>query len=262
MCIEKNRDINADVACPPKGRKAGKIFVSNFLIRCAFTLAEVLIVLGIIGIVAEMTIPTLISSFQEQVLLTRFRQTYTSLQQAYQMAAVDNGTADTWADADAMYTNLRPYLKMMQDCPFTCDTAYPADPKNLAGTSTSDWHPYYHIMLANGATLKFTIDEDKDEDVDLEYRTIAIDLNGNKGPNRIGYDFFTFHLSNKNGAPFVSWPYYSGNGSSWVEVDPYSCNRTSLAVDSNSGYGCSYWLIRNWNMDYLHRTLSNAEWVK
>ena len=254
MCTEKNRDININMAFQPKGRKEGRSFVSNFLIRCAFTLAEVIIVLGILGIMAEMTIPTLISNVQEKVFLTHFQQTYTSLQQAYQMAAEQNGTADTWADADAMYTNLKPYLKMMQDCPFTCNTAYPADPKNLAGSYTSDWHTYYHIMLVNGVTLKFTID--------AGYRTVAIDLNGNKGPNRIGYDFFTFHLSNKNGAPFVSWPYYSGNGSSWVEVDPYSCNRTSLAVDSNSGYGCSYWLIRNWNMDYLHRTLSNAEWVK
>lgn len=42
----------------------------------AFTLAEVLITLGIIGVVASMTMPSLISKYQERVFVERLKQTY------------------------------------------------------------------------------------------------------------------------------------------------------------------------------------------
>ena len=45
-------------------------------IRNAFTLAEVLITLAIIGVVAAMTIPTLISDFQEKVTVTKLQKVY------------------------------------------------------------------------------------------------------------------------------------------------------------------------------------------
>ena len=54
--------------------------------RAAFTLAEVLITLGIIGIVAAVTIPTLISKYQDFSLKVQFKKTYAVLQQALQRA--------------------------------------------------------------------------------------------------------------------------------------------------------------------------------
>ena len=48
----------------------------------AFTLAEVLITLGIIGVVAAMTMPNLIASHQKKVLETSFKKSYSSLLQA------------------------------------------------------------------------------------------------------------------------------------------------------------------------------------
>ena len=50
--------------------------------KFAFTLAEVLITLGIIGIVSAMTIPTLINNYQKKVTVTRLQQTYSMLNQA------------------------------------------------------------------------------------------------------------------------------------------------------------------------------------
>lgn len=48
-----------------------------------FTLAEVLITLGIIGIVAAMTLPTIVSKYQEKVLVERLKQSYSIFSQAY-----------------------------------------------------------------------------------------------------------------------------------------------------------------------------------
>ena len=50
--------------------------------KAAFTLAEVLITLGIIGVVAVMTMPTIIAKFQHKALETAFKKTYSSLMQA------------------------------------------------------------------------------------------------------------------------------------------------------------------------------------
>ncbi len=64
----------------------------------AFTLAEVLITLGIIGIVAALTISTLIQSYKKQVVETRLAKFYSMINQAVKMAEIDYGPQDTWLD--------------------------------------------------------------------------------------------------------------------------------------------------------------------
>lgn len=60
-----------------------------------FTLAEVLITLGIIGVVAALTIPTLISGYKKSEYSTRLKKFYSSMQQARIMYNADNGTTDS-----------------------------------------------------------------------------------------------------------------------------------------------------------------------
>ena len=55
--------------------------------KAAFTLAEVLITLGIIGIVAAMTLPTLIANYQKKVVETRLISFYSKINQACRNAA-------------------------------------------------------------------------------------------------------------------------------------------------------------------------------
>ena len=61
-----------------------------------FTLAEVLITLGIIGIVAAMTLPALTANYRKQVLVTRMQKFYTVFNQAIKMSELANGELDTW----------------------------------------------------------------------------------------------------------------------------------------------------------------------
>ena len=90
----------------------------------AFTLAEVLITLGIIGVVAAMTMPTLIANYQKQVATTRLKKFYTTYSQAYNQSKNDNYDIDgadilknglnstqmmDWYD-----TYLRPYFKTVR----------------------------------------------------------------------------------------------------------------------------------------------------
>ena len=65
--------------------------------KSAFTLAEVLITLAIIGVVAAMTIPTLIGNYKKNLVETRIKQFYVQINQAIRLSEIDNGDKKTWA---------------------------------------------------------------------------------------------------------------------------------------------------------------------
>lgn len=62
----------------------------------AFTMAEVLITLGVIGIVAAMTFPIMIKNYNYKVTETRLRKFYTSINQAVMLAEVKYGDKASW----------------------------------------------------------------------------------------------------------------------------------------------------------------------
>lgn len=61
-----------------------------------FTLAEVLITLGIIGIVAALTIPTLVSKYQKHVVETRLKKFYSTMNEAIKLSEMENGDKKEW----------------------------------------------------------------------------------------------------------------------------------------------------------------------
>ena len=94
--------------------------------KAAFTLAEVLITLGIIGVVAAITIPTLISNHQKEVVGKRLQKFYSTMQNAFNFAMIDHGEMSYWEfptkqnDGDQMSkfakTYIFPYLKGVSQC--------------------------------------------------------------------------------------------------------------------------------------------------
>lgn len=62
----------------------------------AFTLAEVLITLGIIGIVAAMTLPTLVAKYKKIETVTKLKKFYTVMSQATNIAIAQNGPMENW----------------------------------------------------------------------------------------------------------------------------------------------------------------------
>src|SRR5574344_2035276 len=58
--------------------------------KFAFTLAEVLIVLGIIGVVAAMTIPTLINNYQVSQYESALKHTYSTLIAGFKQIELNN----------------------------------------------------------------------------------------------------------------------------------------------------------------------------
>ena len=65
-------------------------------IRFGFSLAEVLITLGIIGVVASLTLPSVINKYQEKVTVTKVKKAYSTMNNALFSAISENGEVDTW----------------------------------------------------------------------------------------------------------------------------------------------------------------------
>ena len=105
---------------------------SNNKRKFAFTLAEVLVTLGIIGVVAVLTVPNVISSYQKKVYVTQLQKGYAQLQQVFDLAMADDEVeylADTELmqsingdhigasnDQSAFSSKLGEYMKIQKVC--------------------------------------------------------------------------------------------------------------------------------------------------
>src|SRR5574344_1975347 len=85
----------------------------------SFTLAEVLIVLGIIGVIAAICLPTLIKKYQQHETVTGLKKQYSAMSQVLQRAIADNGDVSDWDWSDLtvfVKTYFIPYMSIMSDC--------------------------------------------------------------------------------------------------------------------------------------------------
>ena len=76
-------------------------FKSN---KKAFTLAEVLITLTIIGVVSSMTIPTINRASAKRTVETRVLNFYSTFQNAIKLSIIENGPIEDWAYGDGLFT--------------------------------------------------------------------------------------------------------------------------------------------------------------
>ena len=85
-----------------------------------FTIAEVLITIGIIGIVAAMTIPGLIKNYQERQFKTAYKKAYSEISQIF-IEAIYNQQLSRTQKGDVNATNeefglLKTKLKVLHEC--------------------------------------------------------------------------------------------------------------------------------------------------
>lgn len=173
--------------------------------KYGFTLAEVLITLGIIGIVAAMTLPTLINKTQNQELITSFKKVYSELSQVYMKIKADNGgTFDgICKSADDYYTLFAKYMKKVQIC--EKGTVYgKCWAKNWYASngikiSSSESESSSLILPSGTSMLFYFMSESCDSANELKEPIgcgrIRVDLNGIKRPNIVGKDIFDFYIT-------------------------------------------------------------------
>ena len=126
--------------------------------KFGFTLAEVLITLGIIGVLAAMTMPALIQKHNTLTIETRLEKFYSVINQAIIRSEVDNGDKKYWIskDTDEFFNKyLKPYLKY---------TAY----KNKRVGTSNDWRL---INLPDGSAFLIDIYGTWDDEGNQTYKT-------------------------------------------------------------------------------------------
>ena len=190
-----------------------------------FTLAEVLITLGIIGIVAAMTLPSVIGKYQKKVTVERLKKVYTSLSQAVLYSVKDNDEIEYWdfdgIDAqEFMDRYIVPYLADIQTLEPPDSNAPERRSKTYAfadGMTLYGW--LWHHPRVKGFLM------------------INVDINGDKKPNVYGRDKFIFHVFSQK----ANW-YNGGHGDIASSVpkgglypDGYGYTRERLLTDSWRG---------------------------
>lgn len=223
----------------------------------AFTLAEVLITLGIIGVVVAMGIPSLITTFKEKAAIEQFKKSYSTISQAYNSAMSNNGGVfSTSARAKDVYEGMKPYLNVAEACPQTKGCWPNLSYKDLHNDDSYNFYETHHykIRLQDGTSLSIS---EWSSGSDFAF-CLYFDINGDKPPNQWGEDLFTTYI--KRGGQ---------QGAKWLGSDPMSnvknnCDKTKTSAEIGwiSGVGCMYWVLRHWNRDYLYRELTASEWAK
>lgn len=236
----------------------------NLQKKCGFTLAEVLITLGVVGVIAAITVPSLIQKHQEQVTVTSLKKVYSVLSQAYVSAVQENGTPDNWdivaynspVGAKNILDKLSLYLNLQKNCG-TGPGCFPdlyyqrLMGGNWANLETDSSNlGLNRAILADGTLIYIQVrDEDCLEGAGTETSLalqnvcayIGVDVNGFKKPNRWGYDLFSLKLTKYGIVP---------RGSALDINSTFSSNCRNKTTQQ--GWACAGWVIYNENMDYLH----------
>lgn len=206
-----------------------------------FTLAEVLVTIGIVGIVAAITLPVVFRECQKFVLRIQFKKTYSTLSQALQKAQADlgyipqcyykikttssigilndNGSS---VDCNALNKAILNALNISQVCN---PPAYPNCIPKYKGFDTMEYDRNPNAEPASGlsgfwqnkilynnsayALADGSIIICYGKDINFP-KIFAVDINGKKGPNKWGYDLFAFWTGSDGVSPLflVGTTYY------------------------------------------------------
>lgn len=140
-----------------------------------FTLAEILITLSIVGIVAAMTVPSLMMNYQKKVWETKLEKSFSVAVNACERMLVEENISsanETRLYRDPTSENVRRYFKVTRN-------GDAEDQRGLLIALPDNTDLYFNAVNSNGAIFRF-----------------LVDVNGNDRPNEAGKDQFVFNLDN------------------------------------------------------------------
>ena len=197
--------------------------------KLAFTLAEVLITLVIIGVLAAITVPSLMNNMDNHQYRSALKKTFSSFSQAFRLA-YGYQFYDNYLDWDYAHDNsftvdvfnkLRQYMNINKVCGRVFDNNEcfaPAKAKNgkparyFTETGFAGNFAHLYTFTLNDGTsvamdvwfkdsIKSLAGVEKDLIVETDNLVILVDVNGQKGPNMVGKDVHFFVLTNKGLVP-------------------------------------------------------------
>ena len=227
----------------------------------AFTLAEVLVVLGIIGVVSALTLPNLGQNTGNKETVAKLQKVQSELNDALGRAQAEYGPVKTWfrggnyegaALRNRFNGRIEEFLRVSKICEANKSGCFTnKSPKNFRGAETATvWNintaDSKRYILADGTSVFFHVwsktcsGYNAPDGSKSGCGLIEVDLDGpNKGPHQAGKDIFLFDISDTYGI----YPF----GSFQVAYDLDAIYKRCF----NTGNGCAAWVINNGNLDYL-----------
>ena len=236
--------------------------------HAAFTMAEVLITLGLIGVVAALTIPNLTKRYEEKAIITKYKKVYSVLANAYNLAMMESGPPDSWIleDEADLLKILEPHLNVVEKCYYKKGCTSQGSFVSLSGEhrwgELNDMEIYPKIRLNGGFSLMILdpvhqgckYDQENIDDDGNPYTTTIYECgiiyavvtnNSNpKNKNYFGKDHFVFAATNKGIFPV-------GYNRTEEYVKKF-CKKKNQNATTGNGGTCGEWIIRYDNMDYFY----------
>ena len=234
----------AAAALPKRTYSPIYLFTHSLHKKAAFTLAEVLITLGVIGIVAALTIPGMIANHQKRVTAESVKKAYAILTQVQAMAENDRGMASDWGyrkvdELDKwVQTYFEPYVKVIssgkcsggKSC-YGISYMYRMG-YNVASNSANARAPHY-MVVTGGVPVAYSFFRYSGELYEPVTR-IRVYLRNPKRYAFVGKDVFTFTFDNREKNPhFLP---YASNYSREQILAPHEMNGSCNLKTGEGGY--------------------------
>jgi len=238
-----------------------------------FTLVEVVLTLTIIGVVAAITIPTMVHETNKKSTIEQLKKSASTLNQAVYNATITNGAVMSWnwstkdSVVDIMQRVISPRLNVGYKCSgdvmgINSNCIYPV--KSIKGEEISDesFEAKSRVLLNDGSLIAFSkgfvstseAEDAKKDDTGEANKTgsdctwggnpksvcgiFMVDVNGSKKPNIIGKDVFFFGL-NLGGAVL---PYGAEQGEEFIDQN---------CAEGSNGSTCAAKLAKDgWDVCY------------
>ena len=239
-----------------------------------FTLAEVLVTLAVIGVVASLTVPTLMGTMEKAQIISSVKKYTSTLNQAVKMYSVENDCYGDLAACGAFagtsqheqaWNAIKPYFKLAKDCGVATGEGCFAPGVTYKYLDGNDIHIKDNLafskgILADGASFMITdyinncsFNRSHTNNTPLVNvcGDILIDINGHKGPNQYGKDVFAWNIT-KSG---VVLPYGIPDDSSFADASTGEpdCDPDGVGglYNPGGGWGCAGYVMTKGNANYL-----------
>ena len=218
----------------------------------AFTLAEVLLTLAIIGVVAALTIPAVVTKVTKDQYVVGLKKAYNTLKAVEREAIQEHGSLENWSwstggDPTADFEKyFLPRFDVLKNCGATTEEGcFATGLTFLNGITWGNLNDtlHYKIVTSDGMSWAYYKTGNTSP---LAYRGVFfVDVNGLKGPNRMGRDIFRFYIfpSNLGINPYGSYD--------WDGITPISTSDVdSECSTSSSGSYCATKVLTEGAMNY------------